>query len=487
LSLSAKPTRVILTTSVLVVNNMRSLQVCWILSKYLIFYKAGSHRRAIFGKRLRLAFEELGITFIKIGQILSMRYDLLSQEDCLALQGLLDEVNPVPYTSIVATLEREYDKPLGEVFSTFEHTPLGSASVSQVHKATLFDGSVVAVKIKRPQVDSKFFYDIRILKRLARIAELFSGTLRHLQIREITGQFEAWIKQDLDFRHEVRNMKRYKEEYGFSEVPFRADLGQQVIPRAFENLCTPHVIVMDYIGGIPLNRARQLVGNPKYDIEQSVKLVVNTPIRYWFGRRQAIYIFQADSHLSNILALPNGDVANVDFGLISEFSREEADRCQELVLAVYFQDIDKVLQIVSEISKVDVRELTPDLKAELEDYLIKAQKSGFGYWFMEFAKIMVRHRLKFPLSFATFGRAYIMTDGLINTYLPGKTTLDIVGVELRRLAFQRATNNLLNADWTKLAYVVSEQIRKTPDIVTEFFDDPLSVISKIARAAKGAL
>lgn len=464
---------------------MRSLQVSWVLAKYLLLYKSTKHRKEIFGRRLKLAFEELGITFVKIGQILSMRYDLLSQEDCLALQDLLDQVTPISYTTIVGILEREYSKSLSEVFIDFEEKPLGSASVSQVHKAKLLDGSMVAVKIKRPEVDHKFFYDVRILKRLARVAELLSPTLRHLQVREITAHFESWIKQDLDFRHEVRNMKRYKEEYGFAESEFRPDLGIQIIPSAFENLCTEDVIVMDYIEGIPLNRARQLLDNPKYNIEQSVKLVVNTPIHYWFGRQQATYIFQADSHLSNILALPNGNVANVDFGLISEFSRAEADRCQELVLAVYLQNIDKVLQIVAEMSEVDTKKLTPQLKADFEDYLVKAQKAGFGYWFMEFAKIMVKHRLKFPLSMATFGRAYIMTDGLINTYLPGQTTLDIVGVELRQLALQQVTNNILNADWTKLAYVLSEQLQKTPDLIVQFLENPLEVVSKIAQAAKG--
>lgn len=465
---------------------MRSLQVSWTLVKYLILYKLTRHRKEIFGQRLKLAFEDLGITFIKIGQILSMRYDLLSQEDCLALQELLDQVKPIPYITIVEILEREYNKPLNEVFSIFEQTPVGSASVSQVHKAKLFDGSTVAVKIKRPGVDSKFFYDIRILKRLARIAELFSRTLRHVQIHEITGHFEAWIKQDLDFRREVLNMKRYKEEYGFAESKFRADLGQQIIPRAFENLCTQHVVVMDYIEGIPLNRARQMVGNPEYDIEQSVRLVVNVPIRYWFGRQQATYIFQADSHLSNILALPNGNVANVDFGLISEFTREEAERCRDLVMAVYLQDIEKVLQIVADMSEVDTKKLTPELKADFENYLIKAQKAGFGYWFMEFFKIMVKHRLKFPVSMAIFGRAYVMTDGLINTYLPGQTTLDIVGKELQRLALQQTVENIVNADWLKLAYVLSEKVEEAPELIAQFIDDPLSLVATVAKAVKNA-
>jgi ubiquinone biosynthesis protein len=466
---------------------MRSLQIVWILSKYLILYKLTRYRKEIFGQRLKLAFEDLGITFIKIGQILSMRYDLLSEKDCQALQGLLDNVNPIPYETIVAILEREYSKPLGQIFRDFEEKPLGSASVSQVHKAKLFDGSMVAVKVKRPQVDNKFFYDIRILRRLARTAELCSRTLRHVQIREMMDYFEAWIKQDLDFVHEVYNMQRYKEEYGFAESKFRSDLGRQIIPRAFENFCTQNIIVMDYIEGIPLNRARQMVDDSKYDIQNSVKLAVNVPIRYWFGREQAVYIYQADPHLSNILALPNGDVANIDFGLIAEISLEEAGLCRDLVLAVYLKDIDKVLHLVANVSHVKPAKLTPDVRADFEDYLIKAQKSGFGYWFMEFAKIMVKHRLKFPLFMTTFGRGYVMTDGMINTYLPGQTTLDIVGVELRRLAFQQATKNILNADWTKLAYVVSEQIRKTPDIVTEFFDDPLTVIAKVARATKGAI
>jgi ubiquinone biosynthesis protein len=408
----------------------------------------------------------------------------MSPADCRALQGLLDEVNPIPYHTVVQILEHEYRKPLKTVFRAFEEKPLGSASVSQVHKAELFEGSIVAVKIKRPQVDRMFFYDIRILKRLARVAELFSTTLRHVQIREMTNYFESWIKQDLDFLGEVRNMKRFREEYKFAETQFRSGLGKQVLPRPYDALCTESVIVMDFIDGIPLTKKEQITTNPLYDIKKSVKLAVNAPVHYWFGPERAAYVFQADPHFSNILALPHGDVASIDFGLISEFSPEEADRCKDLVLAVYLQDVDKVLHIVADMTAVSLDKYAPILRPDVEIYVQKAQKEGFGFWFMELAKIMVKHRLKFPLSMITFGRSYVITDGLINTYLPGHTTVDIFGEELRHLAFQQTIDNVINADWLKLLYTLSQKVEETPDLVTEFINDPLSLISAIAKAIK---
>jgi ubiquinone biosynthesis protein len=465
---------------------MRFIHICWILAKYLIFYKITSRHREIFGARLKLAFEELGITFIKIGQILSMRYDLLSQEDCQALQGLLDNVNPIPYVTIVEILEREYNKPLSQTFLDFEKKPIGSASVSQVHKAKLFDGSVVAVKIKRPKVDNKFFNDIRILKRLARLIELLSVTMKHVQIREMTNYFENWITQDLDFLCEVRNMKLFRKEYHFAANGFRSDLGKQIVPKPFETLCSENIIVMDFIDGIPLTKKSQIAAKPNYDIKQTVKLIVNAPIRYWFGRQQPTYWYQADPHLSNILALPNGDVASIDFGLVAEISHKEASQCRDLVLAVYLQDIDKVLDLVAAMTQSDLRKSAPRIKPDLEVYLAKAQKEGFGFWFMEMAKIMVKHRLKFPLFMTTFGRSYVMTDGLVNTYLPGQTTLDIVGKELQRLAVRQAMDNILKADWLKLAYVFSEKVDEAPELIAKFIDDPLSVVASVAKAVNSA-
>lgn len=464
---------------------MRLLQICRVLSKYLIFYKLTSHRHKIFGERLKLAFSELGLTFVKIGQILSMRYDLLSREDCEALQQLLDNVNPIPFEYIVKIVEVEYGKPLNQIFQTFEPIPLGSASVSQVHKAVTLDGQIVAVKIKRPDVDEKFLSDIKIIKRLAAWAQLLSPTLRDVQLTDLIKYFEAWIKQDLDFVLEVKNMKRIKEQYGFGDNKnFRTDLGKGLFIAPWENLCTKNIVVMDFINGIPMNRKQEILSNPDYDIEKSLKTYMNAAMRNWFRDDVDSYLFQADPHLSNILALPHGDAANIDCGLISDLKKSEAQICQKLIVAVYLQDLEKTIQIATQMTGVDYHKYKNVLHDDLKVYLEQTKQQGFGFWFMEFAKIMIKHKIKFPLFLTTFGRTNLILDGLMATYIPEQTTLDIVGEELKRQAIKQMLRDLKDINWMKLAYTITEKIRLGPDLIADFLDNPLELISKVAAAAK---
>ncbi|MFA6098061.1 MAG: AarF/UbiB family protein [Patescibacteria group bacterium] len=463
---------------------MRIIQICWILSKYTVFYGFTSARRQNFGRRLKIAFEELGLTFIKIGQILSMRYDLLSRKDCESLQELLDRVKPIEFNNIVEIIKKEYGRPWREVFRVLEAVPLGSASVSQVHKAVLPDGSVVAVKVKRPGVDDKFLEDIKILKILSRVAALFSPTLRHVQITELVGQFESWIRQDLNFVLEAKNMRRIREQYDFGAVNFRSDLGKGVFMAPHENLCTENVVVMDFVDGIPMSRKDEILANPDYDIEKSLKTYINAAMRNWFRDDIPTYLFQGDPHLSNVMALPHGDVANIDCGLVSELSRKEIEMCKSLIIAVYLRDIERTVRIATQMTGVSYGKYAATLKPDLEIYLEQSQNEGLGFWFMEFTKIMIKHRIKFPLFLTTFGRTNLVLDGLARTYLPEQTTLDIVGVELKRQAIKETIKNITNGDWLRLAYALSREAGRTPEMIVSFLENPLAALSRIAAAVK---
>lgn len=465
---------------------MRFIQVCWILSKYTIFYRLNGLKEMNFGRRLKLAFEKLGIAYIKIGQILSMRYDLLSRRDCEELQQLLDKVNVIPLEIIWTTLEKEYGKPHTSVFREFYEQPLGSASVSQVHKAVTFDGKVVAVKIKRPDVGERFLNDVRIMKKLASFAQWFSPTLRNIQARALIDYFEGWIKQDIDFTAEVRNMKRCKEQYQFGETVYRSDLGKGVFPLPIENLCTENIVVMDYIDGIPMSRKEELLSNPKYDIRKSIKTYINAAIRNWFRDDLAGYLFQADPHLSNILALPNGDAANIDYGLISELTKKEAQQAKDLIIAVYLQDQDRTLRVACDMTGVSYKKYASIIRQDIEDYLAKTKDEGLGFWFLEFAKIMIKNKIKFPLYLTTFGRTNLMLDGLVKTYMPEETALDMFGEELRRAAIRETLHNVIGLDWLRVGYALSERAKKSPEVISKFIDNPLGFILEIVKTVRAS-
>jgi ubiquinone biosynthesis protein len=413
-----------------------------------------------------------------------MRYDIISRKDGEELQQLLDNVKPIPIGTIHAILKQAYGKPHEMVFRRFDIHPIGSASVSQVHRAEMWDGRVVAVKIKRPNVDKQFYNDIRILKRLARIAALFSVTLRRVQIRALVGYFENWIKQDLDFGSEIKNMRRYKEQYSFTEDGFRSDLGKTTYPSPYEFLCSDNIIVMDYIEGLPMSRQTAILANPAYNIEKSIKTFVNAALRNWFNPNNSSYLFQADPHLSNILALPGGDVASIDYGLVCELSRQEAKQAQDLIIAVYLQDIQRTVKVATEMTGADYQTFAPILRPHLEIYLEKTKNEGFGFWFLEFAKIMVKNKIQFPLYLTTFGRTNLMLDGLVKTYLPNKTTVDLVGNELKRAAMAETLQNVADIDWLRVGYTLSKKVKQTPEFISALVESPLDIISEIAKAMK---
>lgn len=466
----------------------RFLEVTRVSTKYLLFYKFTRYRKEGLGRRIKRVCEELGLAFVKIGQILSMRYDLLSQKDCEALQELLDNVNPIPIEKIFQIIETEYGAPWNSIFLAFDEIPLGSASVSQVHKARLQSGAVVAVKIKRPDADKEFLSDIKILKILGRIGIFISPTLRYIQVRDLVDYFESWIRQDLDFVLEARNMKRIKEQYQFGEKKFRSDLGTGIFIAPFEKFCTEKIIVMDFVDGIPMSRKEEILANPDYDIEKSIKTFINAAIRNWFRDDLPVYLFQADPHLSNILALPHGDAANVDCGLICELQKTEIALTKDLVIAVYMKDIERVVRIATKMTGVNHQKYAPILRPDLEEYLAKTPNEGLGFWFIEFARVMVKNKVKFPLFLTVFGRTNLILDGLARTYLPEQTTLDITGGELKRQAIKEMINNLTEGDWLGLAYALSEKLKKSPHLVTgiidKYFEDPLQAVRDFRDAIR---
>jgi ubiquinone biosynthesis protein len=456
----------------------RSIKIVYIFSKYLIFYKLNSNRSFNFGKRLRISFESLGVTFIKIGQILSMRYDLLSKSDCVELQKLLDDTNRIEFEVIKRIVEEEYKKPIGNVFKEFDEKPLGSASISQVHKAILHDGTVVAVKVKRPLVDLRMSEDLRIFKAISYIAIIFSPTMRSVQLPKMVDYFGGWIKEDIDFVNEVKNIELVYSQYDFLVgEKIRGDLGMGIFPLPYKDFCTDNIIVMDYIDGVTLNNIESVRDNKDYDIEKSVKTYMNGAHMNLFNK--SCYVFQVDPHLSNIMALPGGNVSNIDCGLIKTLNEKETAFVKRLMVLVYVKDTKEVTKGLLEASNLDYKKYRPIIEQDIEDYLDKIDKEGIGFWFMEVARIFARKRVKFPLFLIEYGRCVIILDGLVATVLPGKTTLDLLGEELKKEALKMMIEDLSETDVIPLIYNVSKRIKDLPNELNKIICNPEDFVINI--------
>jgi len=282
------------------------------------------------GVRLRLAFEALGPVFVKFGQLLSVRPDVIAEDIAAELARLQDNVPPVPWEEMAATLDRAYGKPHAQVFRSIDPRPVASASVAQVHFAALPDGREVAVKVLRPGIREVIANDVALLYRLAAIVERFEIGTR-LRPREVVAEFENTIADELDLVSEAANASQLRRNF--------ADGRLLVVPEVCWDWCHREVMVMERMNGIPVNAVAQLVAAgidiPKL-ARDGVEIFYTQVFRDGF--------FHADMHPGNILVARDGRYCGVDFGIMGTLSDEDRNYLATNMRAFFERDYRKAAQ-----------------------------------------------------------------------------------------------------------------------------------------------
>lgn len=459
----------------------RSFAIGFIAFRYFVFYKINSLKNLSLGERLRFACESLGPIFIKLGQILSTRYDLLEKSDCEALQKLLDSVPPISYAEVSTIFTSDFGKSPKELFREFSEVPIASASMAQVYRAITKNGDEVAVKVRRPNITKNIRSDIVVLKRLIKMAEIFSGDLRHIKANEVLSQLESWIFSEADFKQEAKNIKiltRFYSERANNGDEFAASL---VFPKIYSYLCSDNVITMDFLHGIPANKFDSAVSGNEYDALASLTAVLGSSVRAWMERKPTF--FHADPHPANILIMKNGRAGLLDFGLIGWFDKRIAEDTCDLLMAVYSQNLDLTTKCALKLCRASNDFDTPQLRKDITDYLKKTKTSGMGYWFMGYIKIFIKHRIPLPYQLTLFGRGNAIVEGLFETTVPGKTTLEVMGRELQRGLYKQIFNNIISIDISPIVYTLSEKLKESPANVArtiqKYFDHPLDFIRDV--------
>jgi ubiquinone biosynthesis protein len=254
-------------------------------------------------QRVRETLEKLGPTFVKLGQTLSLRPDLIPQEYSDEFRKLQDAVPPMSYPVVKGIVESELQRPLKTVFKTFKQDPVAAASVAQVHEAVLKDGTRVAVKVMRPGIRDMMRRDIDIMDYIAGKVDRHYAWIR---ARDIVKEFKGYTARELDLAFELRNIKRFHEFFKDSE--------DVVIPDVYEELCSKELLVMEYVKGVPLSDKKALKKR-KYDLKRLARIGVDTMFLQVFD----LGVFHADPHPGNLLALRKGRhqrLAFLDFGIV---------------------------------------------------------------------------------------------------------------------------------------------------------------------------
>ena len=301
--------------------------VRWLVQT-LFFWRRLSAPR---GVRLRLALESLGPIFIKFGQMLSTRRDLVAPDIADELAKLQDQVPPFPSEQALAVLRRAYGREAADVFAEFDPTPVASASVAQVHKARLKSGEAVAVKVLRPGINKVIGQDMKLLDQLARLVELLWWDGKRLMPREVVAEFAKHLGDELDQMREAANCSQLHRNFATSSL--------LAVPEVYWDYCGSDVMVMSWMDGTPISRLDEL-RRQGVDIPR----LARAGVEIFFTQVFRDGFFHADMHPGNVLVTPEGKYVALDFGIMGTLTDVDKNYLAQNFLAFFRRDYKKVAQ-----------------------------------------------------------------------------------------------------------------------------------------------
>ncbi|MFA4944731.1 MAG: AarF/UbiB family protein [Lentisphaeria bacterium] len=355
-------------------------------------------------ERVRLAMEELGPTFVKLGQILSTRVDILPPPLIAELEKLQDAVPPFPSDQAKAIVASEFHRPLCDLFPHFAAAPLASASIAQVHRATLPNGDCVVVKIRRPGIETVMETDLEIMADLAGLIERTVPDAAFFEPVRIVAEFSRNLRRELDFTAEARHVERFHQQ-------FAADPRIHV-PAVIRQLGTERVITLEFIDGIKISHLAELDASGadrKLLAAHGAKLTMEQVFIHGF--------FHGDPHPGNIVALPGNVLCYLDYGLMGTLTLRQRDMLGELFLGLAEKDERRIADAILRFSGQHYIEQLPRLEADLALLLEAYQNRPLreihaGEVLTEIARLMVRYGIHLPADFFLLTKSLAMLEGI---------------------------------------------------------------------------
>ncbi|MBK6005332.1 ubiquinone biosynthesis protein UbiB [Ramlibacter ginsenosidimutans] len=414
--------------------------------------------------RVRRALEELGPTFVKLGQVLATRVDLFEPEWIAEFSRLQDEARPVPWDAMRAQLEEDLGGAPEEVFAEFDHEPVAAASLAQVYRARLPDGRAVVVKVRRPGIRPVIEADLRLLLRLADLLENESPALRALQPRQIVREFTQSLQRELDFATEARNAKRMARNFaGYTDddAPRPADLP----PAGAASL--PVIVIPEMVW--ECERAcvqEQIEGIPGSKLAQVDAAGLDRALLARRGARAVLKMilhdgfFHADPHPGNVFYLPGNRIAFIDFGMVGRLTEQRREQLLSLLLGLVKQQPTAVADVLTEWAGdgvVDMDHLLGEVEVFADQYRgIPLGQLRLGAMLDEGIGILRQHHLRLPADLSLLVKAFITLEGMGRELDPAfEMAAQALPILERAMRERYAPRRVLERSWRSLAAMTS--------------------------------
>ncbi|MDO5859922.1 AarF/ABC1/UbiB kinase family protein [Methanobrevibacter sp.] len=358
--------------------------------------------------KLRLMFQDLGTTFIKLGQLLSTRPDIVGERIANELANLQDDNPAISYNQVKKIVERELHGNIDDLFEDFSHEHLATASIGQVHEAKLSTGERVAVKVQKEGITDKIDLDIRIMKYVASRADKLRSNLRKLNLPGIMEEFDRSIHKEIDYNNELMNMQRI--ELNFEDNP---DIH---IPATYSKYCTSKVLTMEFIDGTKLSDVYQS-SSDEFDKKLLAKNVLDSYLQQLFIDG----FFHGDPHPGNIMILENNVVCYLDLGMMGFFDEEFKRNLSELMLLFVDQDVDGLINQLMYMDILDYDIETRTLKRDLNDLFGRyfgVELNRFNGVLEELLNLMQEYGVILPNEFVTMARGLSMVEAIAKNLDP---------------------------------------------------------------------
>jgi ubiquinone biosynthesis protein len=377
-------------------------------SRFSSFLETAAERSP--AERLRLAFEELGPTFVKLGQLLSTRPDIIPESALQELAKLQDNVRPLPFETVREVVECEFGHVLSETYSFFDPNPLGAASIGQVHAATLITGEEVVVKVQRPEIQGIIEQDIALLDFLAGLLEKYIPESRVFRPRIIVDEFFKTLVYELDYVVECNNMNRIGRN--MLSIP------DVVIPKVYKDLSTTKVLTLERLKGIRINDLKSL---QEAGIDR--RKVVAAGARAFFKMILVDGVFHGDLHGGNLFLLPGDKLGIIDFGIVGRLSDKSREQLAGMLVSLITEDYEQLCYLYAEVSVsgqfVDMDTFTREVRNMLSPYMgLSLNEVNSGRLLIEATKIGAKYNIQVPGDWMLVFKALITMEGMGRTLDP---------------------------------------------------------------------